>query len=251
MGTRYASPVCAPSLARMSDLQPSKLGTKEHWDSVYEEELANFEEIGDEGEIWFGTESVEKMVEWALEHVPSSSNASILEVGSGNGTLLFSLLDAGYDPITLSGIDYSRGAVSLAKEIANKRGGGAPSISFSVCDFLQDEPKVLDSTQGAGEPGVWDILMDKGTYDAIALGQKDENGKSPVEKYPGRVTSLLKPGGYFLITSCNFTEDELNASFATEETNLLYHSRIQHKTYTYGGKSGSICSSVAFRKRFP
>ena len=148
----------------------------------------------------FGTESVEKMVEWALEHVPSSSNASILEVGSGNGTLLFGLLDAGYDPITLSGIDYSRGAVSLAKEIANKRGGGAPSISFSECDFLKDEPKVLDSTQGASEPGVWDVLMDKGTYDAIALGQKDENGKSPVEKYPGRVTRLLKPGGYFLIT---------------------------------------------------
>ncbi|KIK10041.1 hypothetical protein K443DRAFT_126838 [Laccaria amethystina LaAM-08-1] len=240
----------------MSDLQPSKLGTKEHWDSVYEEELANFEEIGDEGEVWhvirsFGTESVEKMVEWALEHVPSSSNASILEVGSGNGTLLFGLLDAGYDPITLSGIDYSRGAVSLAKEIASKRGGGAQSISFSECDFLKDEPKVLDSTQGADESGVWDVLMDKGTYDAIALGQKDENGKSPVEKYPGRVTRLLKPGGYFLITSCNFTEDELNASFTTEETSLLYHSRIQHKTYTYGGKSGSICSSVAFRKRLP
>ena len=68
------------------------------WDSVYQEELANFEEIGDEGEIWyvihrsiifyhnffrFGSETIEKMVEWSLENIPPSSNASVLEIGRG------------------------------------------------------------------------------------------------------------------------------------------------------------------------
>lgn len=36
----------------MPAFQPSKLGTKEHWNDVYDEEIKNFEEMGEEGEIW-------------------------------------------------------------------------------------------------------------------------------------------------------------------------------------------------------
>ncbi|RDB25940.1 Protein-lysine N-methyltransferase efm4 [Hypsizygus marmoreus] len=229
----------------MTELQPSKLGTKEHWDNVYEEELSNFEELGDEGEIWFGEESVQRMVEWAVEKVPPSTNPCTLEIGSGNGTLLFALFDAGYSATHLSGIDYSPGAVKLAKSIAATRG---QDIAFHTSDFLQDDPPVLSHMQQGVAEGVWDLLLDKGTFDAIALGDKDENGKSPAAKYPGRVDRLLKPGGYFLITSCNFTEEELQAQFVTSDTELAYHSRIQHPTFEFGGKKGSVCSSVAFRK---
>jgi len=228
-----------------SVLQPSKLGTKEHWDNAYEEELENFEEIGDEGEIWFGVESLEKMVEWALVHVPPSSGVSILEVGSGNGTLLFGLVDAGYDPSKLYGIDYSAGAIKLSTGIAKTRGGSA--ITFSECDFLKDDPPAPEGHED-GRTDVWDLLLDKGTYDAIALGGKDELGNSPAVNYPSRVARLLKPGGLFLITSCNFTGEELQTSFIAHDTGLIYYSRIQHPSFTFGGKSGSICSSVAFRK---
>ncbi|KDR78860.1 hypothetical protein GALMADRAFT_38932, partial [Galerina marginata CBS 339.88] len=226
-------------------LQPSKLGTKEHWDSAYAEELEIFEEIGDEGEVWFGVESVEKMVGWALDNVPPSSEALVLEVGSGNGTLLFGLVDANYDPSRLHGIDYSAGAVKLSTEIAKTRGGSA--ITFTECDFLQEDPP---SPQGREDDrtDAWDLLLDKGTYDAIALGEKDEQGNSPAVKYPRRVARLLKPGGLFLVTSCNFTEEELQTSFITGDTGLTYHSRIQYRSFTFGGKRGSICSSVAFRK---
>ncbi|KAF4613653.1 hypothetical protein D9613_007919 [Agrocybe pediades] len=203
-----------------ADLQPSKLGTKEHWDEVYEQEVENFEELGDEGEIWFGEESVDKMVEWILENVPPSKRALILEVGSGNGTLLFGLLEAGYQASTLHGIDYSPGAVKLSKRIAETKGGS--EISFSECDFLQDDPAFPESATPEGTTDVWDLLLDKGTYDAIALGEKDEEGRSPAAKYPARVSRLLKPGGLFLITSCNFTESELKTSFATEATGLRY-----------------------------
>ncbi|KAJ7903419.1 S-adenosyl-L-methionine-dependent methyltransferase [Mycena olivaceomarginata] len=221
----------------VSDLQPSKLGSKEHWDHVYHTELANFQEHGDEGEIWFGLQSVEKMVKWALQHVPPSQNPSILEVGSGNGTLLFGLADAGYNGSLLCGIDYSPDAVNLARAIGAASDTGS-TITFAECDFLIADPP----------RDRWDLLLDKGTFDAIALAEKDADGKSPAARYPARVARLLKPGASFLITSCNFTEDELRASFETPETGLVYHSRIQHKTFTFGGKSGSPVSSVAFTR---
>ncbi|KAI6042605.1 S-adenosyl-L-methionine-dependent methyltransferase [Pisolithus marmoratus] len=197
------------------DLQPSKLGTKEHWENVYEEELQNFEEFGDEGEIWFGEDSVDKMVDWAVRNVPPKS------------------------------IDYSEGAVALASSIAQTR--SHEGIQFHRCDFLNDEPPLL-SDEHAGDNGAWDLILDKGTFDAIALMQKDNQGEAPVDGYPMRVARLLKPGAHFLITSCNFTEAELQEKFVTPATGLHYHSCIQHQTYTFGGRSGSICSSVAFIK---
>ncbi|KAF7312420.1 Protein-lysine N-methyltransferase EFM4 [Mycena indigotica] len=218
----------------MDNLNPSKLGTKQHWDDVYETELTNFRDNGDEGEIWFGVQAVDKMVKWALDNAPPSPKT--LEVGSGNGTLLFALAEAGYDPHSLFGIDYSPGAVQLARAIATE--SNYQDITFSECDFLSQDPPQTE----------WDLILDKGTFDAIALAEKDADGGSPVAKYPPRVARLLKPGAMFLITSCNFTEDELKTAF--QAAGLVYHSRIQHRTITFGGKSGSQCSSVAFSKSF-
>ncbi|KAF6754393.1 S-adenosyl-L-methionine-dependent methyltransferase [Ephemerocybe angulata] len=228
-----------------AELNPSKLGTKEHWDGVYERELENFEEIGDEGEVWFGEDSVEKMVDWCIDNVPVSSNPAVLEIGSGNGTLLFGLLEAGYDSTRLAGIDYSAGAVKLAQGIAATKDGEA--IAFTECDFLNDTPSPLPSDSSSDGLEYWDLLLDKGTYDAIALGDKDEEGRSPAAGYPSRIPRILKPGGLFLITSCNFTADELKASF-TAETGLMYHSQVRHPTFTFGGQSGSIVTTVAFQK---
>lgn len=33
-------------------LPPSKLGTKTHWDECYERELENWNDAGEEGEVW-------------------------------------------------------------------------------------------------------------------------------------------------------------------------------------------------------
>ena len=140
------------------------------------------------------------MVEWSLENIPPSSNASILEIGSGNGTLLFGLLDAGYDPAKLSGIDYSPGAIALSTQIAQTRGLGGSMINFSECDFLKDDPLIPQNLRLPNRIDIWDLILDKGTYDAIALGQKDDQGYSPSINYPGRTARLLKPGGYCLIT---------------------------------------------------
>lgn len=133
------------------------------------------------------------MVDWALENVPPSSEPYILEVGAGNATLLLALVDAGYPDSHAAAIDYSPDAVRLARLVAEHR--EHPNVLVSECDFLAQNPPLC-----AGQKGGWDLVLDKGTYDAIALGDKDENGLTPAAKYPPRATAMLKPGGYFLIT---------------------------------------------------
>ena len=154
--------------------------------------------IGVSYPLRFGEDSVEKMVNWALENVPPRSDLSVLEVGSGNGTLLFALIEEGYAADRLMGIDYSEGAVSLASSIAKMR--SCEAISFHWSDFLKEEPPLLSDDQQAVGGGAWDLILDKGTFDAIALMHKDESGNSPADNYPSRVAKLLKPGAYFLIT---------------------------------------------------
>jgi EEF1A lysine methyltransferase 2 len=196
-------------------------------------------------QIRFGEDSVEKMVDWTVENCPPSAENPpfILDIGSGNGFLLFSLAEAGYQPSALCGIDYSPDATRLATLISESR--SAREISFKACNFLSEDVPSLPGMSGE-HPCVWDLLLDKGTYDAIALGTKDENGRSPAEAYPERAIRLIKPGGFFLITcelffflsfmeghsvcvaACNFTEEELKAAFATPSTGLEYQSVITY-----------------------
>lgn len=157
----------------------------------------------------FGEGSVEKMVNWTQENLPTTSHPRILEIGSGNGTLLFALLEAGYTASHLSGIDYSPDAVKLARIVARSR--NSEQVTFHVCDFLSELPPpppppcpaASFAPSGQLDADVresWDLLLDKGTYDAIALGEKDESGRSPVAVYPVRASKLLRENGYFLIT---------------------------------------------------
>uniref|UniRef100_A0A287D168 EEF1A lysine methyltransferase 2 n=1 Tax=Ictidomys tridecemlineatus TaxID=43179 RepID=A0A287D168_ICTTR len=69
---------------------PSALGTREHWDAVYERELQTFQEYGDTGEVWFGEESMNRLIKWMQKHkIPL--DASVLDIGTGNGVFLVEL----------------------------------------------------------------------------------------------------------------------------------------------------------------
>lgn len=145
-----------------------------------------------------------KMVEWASTHVPSTACPNVLDVGTGNGHLVFAMVEAGYDASRLTGIDYSQGSVNLSTAIAKQRGEDEEhayqNITFAVCDFLDPESPVPPPRQESIVDGVWDLILDKGTYDAISLMDNDEQGIAPLERYIPRVLKLLRPGGYFLIT---------------------------------------------------
>lgn len=148
---------------------------------------------------------MEKMVAWATTHVPPTARPNVLDVGTGNGHLLFALVEAGYDASQLTGIDYSQGSVDLATAIAKQRDADDEartyeSITFTVCDFLDPASSVPPPGQKRSGDDVWDLVLDKGTYDAMSLMDKDERGTAPLEGYVPQVVKLLRPGGYFLIT---------------------------------------------------
>lgn len=135
------------------------------------------------------------MVDWCLQHVPVSQSPSILEIGSGNGILLTSLTENGYDSKRMQGIDYSSDAVTLARKVASAHGTSASDIRYSVCDFLND-----DVPKASPEIAAYDLILDKGTFDAIALAERNPDGTAPSDSYPKRLATALSSGGYFLIT---------------------------------------------------
>uniref|UniRef100_A0A8D2MX63 Methyltransferase domain-containing protein n=1 Tax=Zonotrichia albicollis TaxID=44394 RepID=A0A8D2MX63_ZONAL len=156
------------------------------WDAAYERELQTFQDIGDTGEIWFGEESMVRIIRWLEKHkVPLDS--SVLDIGTGNGVLLVELAKSGY--MNLTGIDYSPSAIQLSEKVRDKE--GMSNIKLKVEDFLAP----------SAELSGFDICIDKGTFDAVSLDPSDAAGKRRL--YVASLGRVLKPEGFFLITSSN------------------------------------------------
>lgn len=145
------------------------------------------------------------MVEWMTENV-TDPESSIVDLGCGNGHLLLELANEGYK--SLAGIDYSESAIVLAKSVAKER--ELEWIQYDAVDFLSN-PQWFKHT--------FQVVLDKGTYDAISLHPdqieaKKQGKPGPREKYVESVHAMInKESGLFLITSCNWTMEELIESF--------------------------------------
>eukprot|EP00803_Ostreobium_quekettii_P004566 evm.model.scf_1977.3 EVM.evm.TU.scf_1977.3 scf_1977:13739-17164(-) len=223
----------------------SELGLREYWDAAYADELEEFEKTGDEGEIWFGGKVQKTMVDWADELIRSrldrpggggAGEYSVLDVGTGNGAMLRAMAEKGYQ--NLVGTDYSERAIELATQINKKTGCAA--IVFMVDDVL--ESKLAQR---------FDVVLDKGTYDAIGLSPDGEKKRG---RYFEAVWKLLKPNGLLVLTSCNCTNEELTADACREagpEQPAVFGYVDDVKTYPtfqFGGKVGSTVCTVAFRR---
>ena len=195
-------------------------------------------------------------------------HASVLDIGSGNGSTLLSLRLAGRYQGPMLGVDYSAQSVSLARKLCNVYLGPehenetdltispATRISFEVFDVIQDELKAAtwwpDTTSG------FDLVLDKGTFDAVSLSSEKVvsptgNEIRPSELYPAKIANLVRPGGFFLITSCNWTQDEVIRQFTTESMQgvLEVYQVIKYPTFHFGGQKGQGATSVCFRKVDP
>ncbi|XP_036191501.1 EEF1A lysine methyltransferase 2 isoform X1 [Myotis myotis] len=207
---------------------PSALGTREHWDAVYERELHTFQEYGDTGEIWFGEESVNRLLRWMQRHkIPL--DAAVLDIGTGNGVLLVELAKLGFSNIT--GIDYSPSAIQLSGSIIEKE--GLSNITLKVEDFL-NLPTELSG---------FHVCIDKGTFDAISLNP--DNAIEKRKQYVNSLSRVLKVNGFFLITSCNWTKEELLNEFC--EGFELFEVLPTPK-FSFGGRSGNSVAALVFQK---
>ena len=103
----------------------SKLARKEHWDATFALELENFENHGDDGEVWFGKDVQRKTVAYIMEvycgETAGHDKVQLLDVGTGNGALLFKLVKKGifrkFATVLLKGIDYSEPSINFTRHI--------------------------------------------------------------------------------------------------------------------------------------
>jgi len=236
------------------DYPSSVLGTKEYWDNAYKKELENFADHGDEGEVWFGEDAMDRVFRWLDRHqdqVPKDTSR-ILDLGCGNGVACIELACEEYGHVT--GIDYSSDAIQLATQIAKSR--QVDNVKFKQCDVLMDAEEVKRAIGGDdGGSIAFDVCLDKGTFDAIALCPDDAITKRA--KYVTNVAQLLtddvnendvsvKKTGLLIITSCNFTENELVKHFESEFQLVEF---IPTPSFCFGGATGNMVTSAIFKKR--
>ena len=163
--------------------------------------------------------------------------------------MLFLLREEGGFEGRMVGVDYSRGSVELARRIAEGKGMAGGGVVFEEWDVMREEPGRgwMGEEEGEGEGG-FDVVLDKGTFDAVSLSEEvDEEGRRVCEGYRERVERLVKRGGYVLVTSCNWTEEELEGWFGGGELEVF--GRIKYPRFSFGGKTGQSISSVCFRRK--
>lgn len=223
----------------------------------------------------------------------TTETTSFLDLGTGNGALLFALRDDGWAGPML-GVDYSAQSVRFARRIERARrkglsgfgsgdgdgdgdGDGAEKVDkegeeedgdedgegedeeevdvhFAEHDILHDPATaLLDARFSPSVSAGWDVVLDKGTFDAVSLSAEtllldsaattnptattndttttttttstsnaatdtSTSTASPRprrvnEIYGSRILPLVREGGLFLVTSCNWTEAELRSWF--------------------------------------
>lgn len=140
------------------------------------------------------------------------------------------------------GVDYSGAGVELARAVARAEGVGE-GVEFRRWDALGEEEL----------EGGWDVVLDKGTFDAVGL-----MGVEGVEgRYVERVRGLVGRGGRVVVTSCNWTEGEVRGWFeggGGEGGNqggvrLVFEGRVEYPRFRFGGVEGQSVCSVCFRRR--
>lgn len=203
------------------------------WDQTYNVELENHaSDPSDTGTVWFSDSAASERILAYILSQDLPPETSFLDLGTGNGEMLFRLREEGGSTGNMLGVDYSASSVELAKRIADSK-GLTEGLAFEVWDVLEDTE----------EPSAFDVVLDKGTFDAVSL-----SGQGGVEeRYVRKVGSLVREGGLVLITSCNWMEKELRSWF--EGGSLEYHGRIDYPVFRFGGQTGQSISSICLIKR--
>ena len=242
------SPSHSTYTLKQADLSPYS------WDQTYATDLTTHASTPSHaGHAWFSDVNASHKV---LKYLTSSALAldrettSFLDLGTGNGEMLFLLREEGGFSNKLIGVDYSKLSVELCKKLAQQKGlvlgpslDGRNSMEFTLWDILHSKPRP-EWVEG------FDVVLDKGTFDAVSLsGEVDELQRRVFEGYARRVVGLVKEGGMVVVTSCNWTEEELKTWFCGEESILEVYGRVEYPVLKFGGQTGQSVCSVCFKKK--
>ncbi|RBA13149.1 hypothetical protein FPRO05_13792 [Fusarium proliferatum] len=242
-----------PSNGKPQHLEPSKLGTKQYWDDLSTNEITNHAaDPSDIGTVWFDDSDAEAKILEFLDGlidpsdpdspVLSHDTTTFLDLGCGNGSLLFSLRQENWSARAL-GVDYSPQSIALARQITTTKDDLEKPVEFEEWDLIAGPySPVLNGEQIEG----WDVVLDKGTFDAISLSdEKDAQGRRLCECYRERVLPLVRKGGIFLVTSCNWTETELRGWFEkTSEEGFQVVGRVEYRSFSFGGHKGQTITPI-------
>jgi SAM-dependent methyltransferase len=222
---------------------------------------------------------------------PGRRQPSILDLGTGNGSMLTLLRERGGFTGHMVGVDYAMKSVELARRLvrgSSSSGANADnnkSIRFEVWDILavanDGDDEEVQSTLPDWFPvdqGGFDIVLDKGTFDAVSLSaeeveiETDEHQQQQpqisttsasgrrvrrriCERYPAAAGRLVRPGGFLVVTSCNWTEEELVKWFTAAtiggdgQDGLVVWDRIAYAKFRFGGHEGQGVCTVCFQRK--
>lgn len=146
-------------------------------------------------------------------------------------------------------------------------------IRFEEWDILNSEGELDEEGRldwFPYEQGGFDIVLDKGTFDAVSLseevveekteGKEEASAGGKViqrrvcERYPGIARRLVRKGGFLVVTSCNWTEEELVRWFTGEEAKgpgsdrLEVWGRVEYPKFRFGGQEGQGVCTVCFQR---
>nr|XP_012147805.1 PREDICTED: protein-lysine N-methyltransferase Mettl10 isoform X3 [Megachile rotundata] len=168
---------------------------------------------------------------WINTQMKLHKDDKIIDIGCGNGMTLVEL--AKVDFKNLMGVDYSQKAIDLAAEILKENN---LSVDLRVCDILNLENSEL--------PTDFKLAHDKGTYDAISLHPEDPATKR--QKYIENVYKILQPAGYLVLTSCNWTKEEIEKHF---ENYFVIRNVLPSDTFRFGGQCGNTITQLVLQKK--
>jgi 2-polyprenyl-3-methyl-5-hydroxy-6-metoxy-1,4-benzoquinol methylase len=142
---------------------------KEHWDNIYSTKVMT--EVS-----WY--QAVPETSLELIKRVAKNKDASIIDIGGGDGFLVDELIQLGYNNITV--LDISDNAINKAKQ---RLGDVAKNIKWIISDITEFNPTEK-----------YDIWHDRAVFHFLTED-------SDIEKYKNLVNVNVKKNGYFILAT--------------------------------------------------
>jgi SAM-dependent methyltransferase len=153
--------------------------------NLYTRQAGYFREAYRRGEHGWPVEGPEPRIASVLRRLGSRvPGGLVLDLGCGEGRHAFYAAEQGFRVI---GVDYEPAAIQRARALAIKHPGADGRVVFQVADLFALPFR----------PSTFDVIIDYGCFHHVTRGD--------TQRYLDGVLTLLKPGGYFLL-SCFSTK---------------------------------------------